>query len=255
MAEADLEMQLKVWKDLAVSKQMLIRTATDALKLDPNCSQEEFKAALENAIKRYINADSSVARAQEQARVAISSMEKKLADNEKQMDKAEVARSEAQTRLEKFEQQMMAERSQHGNEIKKLKGTVAEKDRAIKSIHTALADTPENVVKKMKTLRKEKIDEADARKELAAANTTLRKEKQTLEQQVKDIETAQENAVKLAEKYRELHGLCVDLHTQLKPLVDDAKTLPELPLLEVAVLDGIEKLAGEDEKKPTKGKR
>ncbi|WP_127478219.1 hypothetical protein [Sulfurivermis fontis] len=255
MAEADLELQLKVWKDLAISKQVLMRAATDALKLDPNCSQEELKAALDNAIKRYIEADISVSKAQEQAKVAVSTMEKKLADSEKARNIAEAARAETQAKLEKFEQQMVAERAQHAAEVKKLKDAVAEKERAIKAINTALADTPENVVKKLKALKKEKMDEADARKEVAAANAALRKEKQALEQQVKNMQAAQDNAAKLAEKYRELYTLCSDLHAQLKSLVEDAKSLPELPALEVAALEGIEKAGAEEEKKAGKGNR
>jgi len=255
VAEADLELQLKVWKDLAVSKQVLMRTATDALKLDPNCSQDEFKLALEQAIKRYLDADRVVAKTQDQADAATAAADKKVADSEKARNVAEAARSEMQAKLEQFEQQMVAERSQHGGELKKLKDAVAEKERAIKAIHAALADTPENTVKKMRALRKEKADEADARKEIAAAHASLRKEKQTLEAQVKDMETAQENAVKLAEKYRELHALHVELHGLCKPLQDEGTTLPELPLLEVALLEGIDKSADEDEKKTGKGKR
>lgn len=254
MAETDLELQLKVWKDLAISKQVLMRAATDALKLDPNCTQEELKAALDNAIKRYIEADISVSKAQEQAKVAIATMEKKLADSEKARNMADAARAENLAKLEKFEQQMTAERTQHASEAKKLKDTVAEKERALKAINTALADTPENVVKKLKALKKEKMDEADARKEAAAAAAALRKDKQKLEQQVKDMQAAQDNAAKLAEKYRELHTLCTDLQAQLKPLVEDAKALPVVPMLDVAVLESIEK-AGEEEKPAGKGKR
>ena len=58
--QAQLELQLKVWKELAISKQMLMRTAAEALKLDPNCSQEELKAALEAALKKVAEADASV---------------------------------------------------------------------------------------------------------------------------------------------------------------------------------------------------
>ena len=46
-----------MWKEITVSKQMLIRTATDALGLDPECSEEEFKAALEKGLKEIAAAD------------------------------------------------------------------------------------------------------------------------------------------------------------------------------------------------------
>ena len=50
MDQAQLELQLKVWKDLAISKQVLMRTAAIALKLDPDCSQDVLKEALESTV-------------------------------------------------------------------------------------------------------------------------------------------------------------------------------------------------------------
>lgn len=256
MSETEMELQLKVWKDLAISKQVLMRAATDALKLDPNCSQEELKSALDNAIKRYIEADISVSKAQEQAKVAISTMEKKVADSEKARNIAEAARAETLAQQQKVEQQIAAERINTANEVKKVKERMAESERALKAINAALADTPENVLKKMKALKKEKMDEADARKEVVAANAALRKDMQKLEQRIKDMQAAQDNAAKLAAQYRELHTLCTDLHAQLKPLVEDAKSLAAVPPLNTVMLEGIEKVDAEEEKKTgTKGKR
>ena len=81
--QAQLELQLKVWKELAISKQMLMRTAAEALKLDPNCSQEELKTALEAALKKVAEADASVVTAREQAKSSILAMEQKLAAAQK----------------------------------------------------------------------------------------------------------------------------------------------------------------------------
>ena len=52
MTASDTDVQLKVWKDLAISKQMLMNAAITALKLDKDCSQEELKQALETTISR-----------------------------------------------------------------------------------------------------------------------------------------------------------------------------------------------------------
>ena len=41
--QAEFEVQLQVWKDLAISKQVLIGAATDALGLDPECESAELK--------------------------------------------------------------------------------------------------------------------------------------------------------------------------------------------------------------------
>jgi hypothetical protein len=42
VSQSQQDIQLKVWKELAISKQMLMRMATDVLKLDPECTQEEL---------------------------------------------------------------------------------------------------------------------------------------------------------------------------------------------------------------------
>ncbi len=254
MAETDVELQLKVWKDLAVSKQVLMRAATDALKLDPNCTQEELKKALNDAIKRSIEADVDVSKAQEQAKVAIAAMEKKLADNEKVLAAAEAARDEVLGNQQKVEQQMADERANAAKEVSRLKERLAEKERALKAVNTALADTPENVLKKLKALKKQKMDESDARKQAEELAATLRKDKQKLEQSVKEMQAAQDNAAKLAESYRELHTLCGTLREQLEPLVEDAKSLPAVPVLDNALLESIEKVGAEEEKK-SGGKR
>ena len=53
----DVDIQLQVWKDLAISKQILMGAATDALGLDSECSTDELKIALNKAIQRARDAD------------------------------------------------------------------------------------------------------------------------------------------------------------------------------------------------------
>jgi len=60
MQPAQFELQLKVWKELAISKQVMMRTAAEALKLDPECTPEELKQALDGALKKVAAADASV---------------------------------------------------------------------------------------------------------------------------------------------------------------------------------------------------
>lgn len=243
MGQAELELQLKVWKDLAVSKQMLIRAATDALKLDPDCSPDELKAALENAIKRAIDADASIKETKEQARIAIEVTDKKLADSNKALATAETANAELRTTQETLEQRLTTDRTAHAKELKTAKDKLAESERALKSIKTALGDAPENVLKKLKALNKQKMDEANARKEAEAAANTLRKEKRDLEKRAADAKSALENGATLAGQYRELHTLSQSLLDQLKPLAADAKELPELPVLDGKLLETVEQAA------------
>lgn len=240
MDQAELELQLKVWKDLAVSKQMLIRTATDAFGLDVNCSTDELKTVLDKAIKRAIAADVDVEKAQEQAKLAISVMENKLSASERAQNAAESAKNEALTALEDAKSQMAVERSANIKSLQKVKDQLAEKQKALKTINAALADTPENVVKKLKVLKKQKTDEANARKRAETDARSLRKDKKELEKRVAELEQGMENSIKLAEKYRELHTLCDDQQKQLKPLLEDKESLANLPKLEVKLLESIE---------------
>jgi colicin import membrane protein len=233
VAQAQHDLQLKVWKELAISKQVLMRTAAEALKLDPDCSQEELKAALDSALKKVAAADASVVQAQDQARKSIAAMEAKLAASEKAKATAETALADLQAKQERATQQMATDRTVTAKEFQKLKDTIAEKDKALKAINAALADTPENVIKKLKALRKEKQDEADARRQVEASLATLRKEKREQDQQLKDV-------LELVKQYRDLHASAVKLHEQLKPLVKDEKELEAVPELNTKLLEAIE---------------
>ena len=109
--QAQLELQLKVWKELAISKQMLMRTAAEALKLDPNCSQEELKAALDIALKKVADADASVVVAREQAKSQIMIMEQKLAAAHKAQAASETSVIDLTAKLENVTQQAAAARA------------------------------------------------------------------------------------------------------------------------------------------------
>ena len=244
MDQAQFELQLKVWKELAISKQMLMRTATDALKLDAECTQDDLKKALEAVIKKNKEADVSVSSAQDQAKQAIMAMERKVTASAQAQALSDATATELRGTLDNATKQMAIERTAIAQEVQKLKDRLAEKEKALGAINTALADTPENVIKKMKSLRKEKQDESDERKKLEATFNTLRKEKQTQDKQLADL---QANTGKLVTQYKDLHEVTAKLHEQIKPLVD-AKDLPALPALDEKLLESIEENA-----KPKKG--
>lgn len=245
-AQAQHEIQLKVWKELAISKQILMRSAAQALNLDPDCSQEELKEALDKALKKVAAADASVREAQEQARKSIAAMEAKLAASEKAKASAEAQLAELQAKLERANQQMATDRAVAAKELQRLKEAVADKERALKAINTALADTPENVLKKMKALRKEKQDEADARRQIEATLAALRKEKREQDQQLK-------NVLQLVTRYRDLHAFASKLHERLKS-IPDIKELEALPELDSKLLEAIENPQAEKGDKDKAGK-
>jgi chromosome segregation ATPase len=240
VSQAQQDLQLKVWKELAISKQILMRAATDALKLDPDCTQEELKEALEAALKKVAKADTDLFNAKEEAKVAITALEKKVAATEERLAIAEKAAAEAKAALEEAVQQMANQRAAAARELQKVKDRLIERDKSLKAINTALADTPENILKKMNTLKKQKQEEAEARRQLESALNSLRTEKRQQDQKSAD---ALRNGATLASRYRDLHALSLKLHEQLQPLVEDAKSMPEVPELDTNLLEAIEQPA------------
>jgi len=249
VTQAQLDIQLKVWKELAISKQILMRTATDVLKLDPECSQDELKEALEGALKKVTKADADLAAAKEEARVAIAALEKKLAASEHALAVAQKAAEEAKAAHEAAVQQNANQRAAAASELQKLKDRLAEREKALKAINTALADTPENVLKKMNVLRKQKQQEADDRRQIETALNALRAEKRQQDQKSADL---QRNGATLAGRYRDLHALSVTLHAQLQPLVADATSLPAVPELDTKLLEAVEPPADGNAKRPAR---
>lgn len=235
--QAPIELQLKVWKDLAISKQILMRSAAEALKLDPSCSQEELQQALETTLKKIAKADAEVLAAQENARQSIAAMEKKVTVSEKEKVAAQTTATELQTTLDNATRQMAADRAAMAKEVQRLKDQLAEKEKQLKSINTALADTPENVLKKMNVLKKQKQEEADARRQVETALNTLRTEKRQQDQTMADV---QRNAATLIKQHRDLHALSLRLHEQLKPLLAEGTDAPSVPELDTKLLDEIE---------------
>jgi colicin import membrane protein len=243
--QQELELQLKVWKELAISKQVLLRTVTDALKLDPACSQDQLKEAIDAFLKKIAKADTEVVAAQNGAKSAIAEMERKLVGIEKAKTVAENTAAQLQTANEKLTREMAAERTGLATEMAKLKERVVEKEKQLKAVNTALADTPENVLKKMNTFKKQKQEESEARQKVEASFQTLRREKQEQDQKTTKV---QESSAKLVATYRSLHELSAKLHEQLKPLVKDENDLPKLPDLDKDLVEAIENPDAKPEK-------
>lgn len=243
--QPELELQLKVWKELAISKQMLMRAATDALKLDPNCSQEELKAALEGVLKKIAKAETETAEARAQAKTTITAMENKVAASERALVTAQASVAQLQAAQESSTKQMATDRAAAAKELQKVKDRLAEQEKALKAINTALSDTPENVIKKMNVLKKQKQEEADLRREIETSLNTLRNEKKQQDQKA----TAGE---KLAAQYRELHEISVKLHERAKSASPDAKDLPAVPELDAKLLESLGQTIAEADKTEAK---
>ena len=242
MSQENIE--LKVWKDLAVNKQILMRSASDALGLSPDCSSDELKAALEGAIKRGNDAEKTVQKVRAETSEQISTIESELKSTQKKLAEVENTVAAAEQGRINAENRADVARKANAKEIKELKNQLTDKLRAIKTINNALADTPENVVKKIKKLKKEKMDEANAYKR---SETEVRKLKKQIGKATEDNKKNAELSTQLSQQHRELHRLCKEQREKLESLVDDSNELKKCPELDTDLLESVEKMSKTDQ--------
>ena len=247
MTQADIETQLKVWKDLAISKQILMGAATKALGLEPECSSHDLSTALTKAIERAEEADTAVGRMREQTdeeltvmRAKVESSEKALAEIKEQISEAVEAREAAERRLE-------IGKRDNADALKKAKADVTDKQNEFKAISKALADTPENVIKKLKSLKKQKLEDAKSRSRIEAQLQNTRKEKAKIEQELEQQSERLEQVSALAETMRELHALCEQANEKIGSLSEDENDRIDVPELDEALLDSVTGKAAEED--------
>jgi len=245
--ETDNEIQLKVWKDLAISKQVLMTATTKALGLASECSTEELQSALDQAIKRTNEADIKIAGMREQTDNELAAMKALVVSSEAVQAEAREQAAEAIKVREAIERQLAIGKSENAKALKEAKADVADHQRRLKAISKLLADTPENVVKKLKTLKKQKLDEARIRTQIETKLRTTSKEKSDLEQKVEAQSARLKQAAPLLEKLREMHDLCTQANKKIELLGEDNKELVEIPTLDEALLEVLEKATSDQE--------
>jgi tRNA(Ile)-lysidine synthase TilS/MesJ len=236
----DVDVQLQVWKDLAISKQILMGAATDALGLDSECTTDELKTALDQAIQRARDADINIQQTRSQA-------EQQIADYKARTDTAEKARAEAEEQValavkarEQAEQQLTKGKADNAEALKKARAEVTDKQNKLKAISKSLADTPENVVRKLKTLKKQKMDEAKLRTQAESRLQSMRKEKNKLETELEARKVVLESAATLIEQIRNLHETCVKAEATISSLSDKKKDQITVPDLDEAALEALQ---------------
>ncbi len=249
----DFELQLKVWKDLAISKQVLMQTAAKSLGLTAECTTEELEIALNKTITQVNGLQAELNEARERAASEIEKLNSAIEIKDKSIKKLTAERDEALSGKEAAEHRTEAGRATNSEELKKAKAQVVQKDKELKNITKILADTPENVVKKLKTLKKEKMDEANLRKKSEENARRLRKEKQEKEAELKESTALVDNAAELATQVRELHQLANSQYDKLAESVDDKSELTVVPALNEDLIKAYEK--NEDEDKGKKAKK
>ncbi len=240
MTQADVDIQLKVWKDLAISKQILMGAATDALGLDAECSTDELRAALDRAIQRAKDADANIVKTREETDAQIAEMKTLVETSRNAQLESETQAAEAITARETAERQLSVGKSENAEALKKARADVTDKQNKLKAISKALADTPENVVKKLKALKKQKMDEAKLRTQTESKLQATRKEKTKLEGELETQKALVEKATPLVEQIRKLHGLCKEANKKIKSLSEDKKDMIKVPRLDEELLESLE---------------
>ena len=241
----DVDVQLKVWKDLAISKQILMGAATDALGLNAECTTAELKTALNEAIKRAREADITIQETRSHA-------EQQVGEFGQRTETAELARAEAEAQVAtaldarlQAERQLSAGKADNAEALKKARAEVTDKQNKLKAISKALADTPENVVRKLKTLKKQKMDEAKLRTQAESRLQKMRKEKSKLEAEVETQKSTLASVGKLLEQVKAMRETCIEAQATIKGLSDKKKDQLKLPKFDEAAFEALETLLEE----------
>jgi chromosome segregation ATPase len=216
---------------------MLIHTVTEALSIDPDCADEELKAALDAGVKRIQDAQTLVSAGEEKNKLAIADIEKKRLVTENARLRLEAEFKELTAEKEKVDALLEATKKSAADESTKLKTQLEEKTKALKTINTQLGDTPQNVTKKLKALNKKKFDETTARQRAEEELKVAKKAKSELTKEAK-ADTAK--IEKLIEGYKALQAYCDSQYDQLKALIDDKESLVTPPKLDNELLGIVE---------------
>ena len=244
MSQSDSEQQLRIWKDLAISKQMLMNDAASVLKLKDDFTSEDLKSSLNDAVKRAREADNDMAKTRDEAAAQIEEMQQEVKKIIKSRSDAEAQRDEALKAQEVAEQQLTNGRKDNADALRKAKRQVEDKQKELKAINVALADTPENIVKKLKTLKKQKLDENNARKAAEDANRVLKKENKTQKEKLEELEGISENSGKLLEAYNAMREWAESAAAKLK---EAGVEVDDMPMIDASVLASIEAVTEEPE--------
>lgn len=241
----DVDVQLKVWKDLAISKQILMGAATDALGLDAECSTDELKKALNEAIKRARDADINIQETRSQAEQQVSEFRERAESAERARAEAEEKVAAADEARAQAERQLAIGKADNAEALKKARAEVAEKQKELKAISKALADTPENVVRKLKTLKKQKMDEAKLRNQTETQLQKTRKEKSALEAKLEAQKATLKDVAKLIDQVKAMRETCIQAEATIKSLSDKKKDQLVMPEFDETAFEALQETLAE----------
>jgi len=248
VSQTDSDQQLRIWKDLAIGKQLLMNEAASALKLDDDFSADDLREALNHAVKRARDADADIAAARNRASEEVANMQAAVKKVEKAKKEADAQRDAALEAQRSAEASLETGRQDNAESVKKAKRQVEDSKRELKAINVALADTPENTVKKLKQLKAQKIEEANARKQAEEANRKLKKDSKELKDELDTLSGLKEQTARLLAAYRELVEW-----SDAASAKDD--TLDEAPKAEAKLLSDIETVTAAADEEEDNGKK
>ena len=150
---------------------------------------------------------------------------------------AEEARAQA-------ERQLGIGKSDNAEALKKARAEVTDKQNKLKAISKALADTPENVARKLKTLKKQKLDEARLRTQAETRIQKMRKEKSTVDAELETKKSTLESVAKLLEQVKAMRETCIEAEATIKGLSDKKKDQLKVPEFDEAAFEALEKELG-----------
>lgn len=147
-----MDLDLKVWKELAIEKQMLMRAVTDSLGLKPEASEAEIKEGILTGVKQIADAQVTLARLNSEHKVAMSDIKKQLDLVQSELTETKGIIIKLNEEKDDLENRLKATREAGQAEALSLKTQLESKTRELKKINSILGDTPENAAKKIKAL-------------------------------------------------------------------------------------------------------
>jgi chromosome segregation ATPase len=195
---------------------------------------------LNKAIQRARDADIQIQETLSKADQQISDFKQRAETAEQARSEAEVMVEESVNAREQAERQLLNGKADNAEALKKARAEVTDKQNKLKAISKALADTPENVVRKLKTLKKQKMDEAKLRGQVESRLQSMRKEKSKLEADLETRKSALENAATLLEQIKAMHETCLQAETTIKKLSGKKKDQLKVPAFDAAAFESLE---------------
>ena len=181
-----MDTDLKIWKELAIEKQILMKTVTEGLGLPEDASEEEIRAGILAGVEQIKSTEATISALRAEHASATTEIEQKLESERKSRELADQHVLELKQTVEKLEATLDATSKSNQAEVAQLKSQVDAKNKELKNINNLLGDSPANMAKKMKSLNKKKFDESEARKRAEAELKNVQKE---LRESKKEIET------------------------------------------------------------------